>query len=383
MAPTRELAEQVAKSIAVFSRYKGLNIVSIYGGVSIEPQIRQLERADIVVGTPGRILDHLQRRTLDLRKINTVVLDEADRMLDMGFIDDVQKILERCPENKQTLLFSATISADIERIAKRYQKNPILVSAETYVDASKLKQVYYDTPRNLRFSLLVHLLKQEHSGLIMIFCNTRNNADFLANNLSRYDIEAMAIHGGLSQNRRNSIMEQFNKNHFLILICTDVAARGLGIKNVSHVYNYDVPKTSTEYVHRIGRTARAGKEGIAITIVSDRDYENFRNVLQDDSLKIEKQELPELQEIKVNFAGQFNSMRRGRSSGGYRGRSGYGGGHGGGHRGGGRSYSRGDRDGDGGRDRGDRGHRSGGRGFSRGRSSGHRGGSSFGRSRRY
>ncbi len=293
MTPTRELAEQVGKSLRAFSKYKPLNIVMVYGGVSIGPQIRGIETADVVVGTPGRILDHLEQRTLSLKKVKTLVLDEADRMLDMGFIDDVNKIISQCPTERQTMLFSATISSDIEHLTKKYLENPVNVSVDSYVDPSLLKQQYYDVPKEQKFSLLAHLLKKEQTGLVMVFCNTRRNTDIVARNLYQNGIEATSIHGGLTQQRRNLILEKFHTGKVFVLVCTDVAARGLDIKGVSHVYNYDTPPSSKEYVHRIGRTARAGKEGIAISLVSQRDYDNFRNVLRDPDLNIEEVKLPE------------------------------------------------------------------------------------------
>ncbi len=321
LTPTRELAEQIGKTLHKFSRHSNLEITEIYGGVSIEPQKRTLRHSDIVVGTPGRILDHLRQATLNLSHLKYLVLDEADRMLDMGFIDDVVTIIDQCPKSRQTLLFSATISSDIERISKHYMKDPVLVESESYVDASKLRQVYYDSPNNLKFSLLVHLLKEEKSGLVMVFTNTRRNADYLVHNLQRNRLDAMAIHGGLAQNKRSRVLETFHSAKALILVCTDVAARGLDIKNVSHVYNFDVPKTSTEYIHRIGRTARAGKEGIAITIVTQRDYENFQRVMSDRSLNIVIQELPQVESIPVRFREDVNDRdNRGRLTFGGRGK---------------------------------------------------------------
>ncbi len=320
LTPTRELAEQVSNSLHKFSKHFKVLLSAVYGGVGIGPQMRELERADIVVGTPGRILDHLERRTLNLSKVKTLVLDEADRMLDMGFIEDVELIIKQCPKERQTFLFSATISPDIHHIAKRHMNHPVEVLVESYVDASKLEQVYYDVPRNMKFSLLVHFLKNEHSGLVMVFCNTRMNSDFVANNLQRHKIDAIAIHGGLTQNKRNRIMEHFHAGKVYVLVCTDVAARGLDIKNVSHVYNYDLPGNSKDYVHRIGRTARAGKEGKAISLVADRDYENFRSVLRDESLKIKSESLPEnLETIHVRFEGRGDGdegFSRGRRGGG-------------------------------------------------------------------
>ncbi|MEK6945549.1 MAG: DEAD/DEAH box helicase [Nanoarchaeota archaeon] len=317
LTPTRELAEQVAQHLKVLSRYYGLNINEIYGGVSMGPQVQALRRAEIVVGTPGRILDHLGRRTLHLDKVKFLILDEADKMLEMGFIEDVQRIINECPKQRQTLLFSATISKDIEFLAKRYLKNPVYVEVENYVDSSKLKQVYYDVPQNLKFSLLVYLLKKERSGFVMVFCNTRRNTDMVASNLKRYDLHALSIHGGLPQNKRNAIMQSFHSKEALILICTDVAARGLDIKDISHVYNYDSPKTSKDYIHRIGRTARAGKEGIAVSLVSPYDYENFRSVINNEEMEIKNEPLPELEPLRVDFAvSKERSFRGGNSFGG-------------------------------------------------------------------
>ena len=301
MTPTRELAEQIGMVFKKFSAYKNIKVATVYGGISITPQVRELQKADVVVGTPGRLLDHIQRGTINLSSVKILVLDEADRMLDMGFIEDVEKIIWKCPEERQTLLFSATISRDIEHIAKKHMNNPESIDVDSYVNPELLKQIFYDVPKNEKFSLLVHLLKRESSGLIMVFCNTRHNTDFVADNLSSLGIDAMAIHGGLSQDKRSRIMQRFHDKKAYVLVCTDVAARGLDIKGVSHVYNYDIPKTSKDYIHRIGRTARAGKEGIAVNIVSDRDYENFRVVRRDESLNIEKEKLPEdIEKVWIN-----------------------------------------------------------------------------------
>ena len=323
LTPTRELAEQVCKSLIIFSKYKRLSITAVYGGVDIKPQERQILKSEVVVGTPGRILDHLDRRNLNLNKVKILVLDEADRMLDMGFIEDVKKIIGYCPIERQTLLFSATINQDINYLAGKYMKNPEFIETASYVDPSKLKQVYYDVLKEEKFSLLVHLLREEHAGLIMVFCNTRNNADFVAANLARYDIDAIATHGGLNQNKRNRIMESFHKNKIYVLICTDVAARGLDIKGVSHIYNYDLPATGKEYIHRIGRTARAGKEGRAISLVSQRDYENFARIKRNPELNIERLETPKFEKVYVRFdiqggRGSRGGGRRPFRSGGFR-----------------------------------------------------------------
>jgi ATP-dependent RNA helicase DeaD len=332
LTPTRELAEQVSTAFSEFASYKKLKVLSIYGGVSIENQIRKLSTADVVVGTPGRILDHLNRRTLDLKDIEFLVLDEVDRMLDMGFRDDVEKIISQCPKKRQTLLFSATLDGGIEQLAKKYTNDAMVVSVESHVDPSKLTQVYYDVPDYKKFSLLVHLLKNENSHLVMVFCNTRRNVDFVAKNLKLSDVKVRAIHGGLTQAKRNQMLEDFTDTKVGVLVCTDVAARGLDISGVSHVYNYDIPASRDDYIHRIGRTARAGKEGKAINILASRDYDNFRSIGVLREFDIKEEKIPEgMEEVRVQReeyrgrpsrrGGRPDSRRGGSSRSSYGGRS--------------------------------------------------------------
>lgn len=320
LTPTRELAKQVARSIRQFGENKMLNVLAIYGGVSIGPQIKKLLSTEVVVGTPGRLLDHMKRRTLRLDNINTLVLDEVDRMFDMGFHKDVESIIQKCPKERQTMLFSATISSEINYLSKKYTTDAKEVEVKSYIDASKLEQVFYDTPGKLKFSLLVHLLKKEKSNLAIVFCSTRRNVDFIAKNLAKEGIHAKAIHGGMNQRKRTKILKEFHKKGLKVLVGTDVAARGLDIDDVSHVYNYDVPSGSKGYIHRIGRTARAGKEGKAITILTSRDYENFREVLKDDSLNIVKADLPKVDLIKTIKTHSKSRRRRGRGRRGKKGK---------------------------------------------------------------
>ena len=315
LTPTRELAEQVSVHIRKFSKNNRLNVIEIYGGVSIGPQIGHLRNADIVVGTPGRILDHLQRRTINLSKVKFLILDEADRMLDMGFIKAVESIIKTCPKERQTLLFSATISDEISHIANRHMITPVKVSANDQVDPSQLYQKYYDVSADEKFSLLSHLLKLEKNGIVMVFCNTRRNVDKLAYNLKEQGIHCMAIHGGLSQNRRSDTLKAFHERDTLVLICTDIAARGLDIKDVSHIYNFDIPSTPDEYIHRIGRTARAGKNGVAISFVSSGDHTEFRQICKEKSINMDKENVPNIKIIPIVFSSNTDRKMARRSAG--------------------------------------------------------------------
>ncbi|MBT3406832.1 DEAD/DEAH box helicase [Candidatus Woesearchaeota archaeon] len=352
MTPTRELAEQVMSELKKLALKKKMKIISIYGGVSMNPQFRGLETADVVVATPGRLLDHMSRGTIDLSQVKVLVLDEADRMFDMGFIDDVETIIRQCPKKRQSLFFSATISSRVKKLANRHLVTPIYAEAKNQVDPSKLTQVYYEMQRNQKLSLLIHLLNEEENGLVMVFCNTRRTTDFVTKNIKANGMKATAIHGGLSQNKRSNTLDVFNKGKVSVLVCTDVAARGLHIDNVSHVYNYEIPNDSTDYVHRIGRTARAGEAGKVINLFCDADYDGFSRIFHDyPDFSIKKLSLPKLQRVEIVKA---DDDRRGGFSRG-------------GSRFGGRGRSSGGR---------------GGSSFSRGRPSGNRGGSSFGRSDR-
>lgn len=299
LTPTRELAEQVAQALAKFSKYRPLGIIAVYGGVGITPQIKGLQTADVVVGTPGRILDHIGRSTIKLGRVKTLVLDEADRMFDMGFKDDVERIIRKCPEDRQTLLFSATITKDVVRLSRNHMKKPLQVSVDSYVDPKKLVQTYYDVADEMKFSLLAHLLKHEDSNLVMVFCNTKRNTDKVAKNLRFSGVDAVAIHGGLTQGKRNDVMRLFHSGKACVLVCTDVAARGLDIPGVSHVYNYDIPRESKQYIHRIGRTARAGADGKAISILSNKDYDNFGRVLKENDLDIMEESVPAFEKVAI------------------------------------------------------------------------------------
>jgi len=309
LTPTRELCIQVTDVFKDFGKILGIKTTSVYGGVGIELQIKKIRTSEIVVGTPGRMLDHLRRRTLDLRNVRFLILDETDKMLEMGFIDDVEKIISFTPKNRQTLMFSATIMGSIHGLMNRHLRNPVVIKTKSQVDKSKLHQMYYDIyKQNEKFSLLVHLLKNDTSGLAIVFCATRRESDIVARNLRKHGIHASAIHGGMTQNQRAKSLDSLKNEKTDVLVATDVAARGLDIKNVSHIYNYDVPKTPIEYIHRIGRTARAGENGAAITLLTTSDHDNFRRVQSNEELNIERAEMPDFE--KVSFSRQTVHMEK-------------------------------------------------------------------------
>ncbi len=314
ITPTRELAHQVAEMVQKLAKYKPMRIITVYGGVSINPQIRELRKADVVIGTPGRLLDHIFRGSIKFNRIKILVLDEADRLLDMGFLPDVEKIINKLPEYRQTMLFSATIAAEVNRLAQKYMHNPIDVEAESFVDPKKLTQFYYTTQDSLKFSLLVHLMKQDKTkGLTMIFCNTRKYSDILATNLLASSIQAVALHGGFTQHDRARRLRQFQEKKYKVLVATDVAARGLDIKGVTRIYNYDLPENRKQYIHRIGRTARAGNDGKAITVVSQRDNEKFYYLFRDNRYGIQKMDAPFVKRIQTPRNQSSSSQNRGRS----------------------------------------------------------------------
>jgi len=314
--PTRELAVQIAKELEKFSKYMKCNIATVFGGVGIEPQIKNLRTADIVVGTTGRILDHVGRRTIDLSKLKCIVLDEADKMVEMGFIEDIEAILLECPKNRQILLFGATISDEINHLKKKYMNTPEIAKAEMHVKKDLLEQYYYDVGPGEKFSLLVHLLKKEDTDRVMIFCATRATVEILAKNLKEHGIKAAMIHGKLTQNRRLRIIEDFNNGRPKILVASAVAARGLDIREVTHVFNYGLSKDPQEYVHRVGRTARAGESGKAFTLLEPRDYQAFDQIMRRYSIEIIK--LPAEEFEKLKFVAKQDNNRSNFRGGGKR-----------------------------------------------------------------
>ena len=299
MAPIRELAVQISKELSKFGKYLDFRVATVYGGVALGPQIQAMAKSQIVVATPGRLLDHLQRGNVDLSKISCFVLDEADKMVEMGFIEDIRRILSQTPDNKQMLLFGATISNEIDRLKRQHMKNPEVAKADAHVKHEFLEQYYYNIPYNEKFSLLMHLLNKEETDQVIIFCSTRNTVELVAKNLKFQGVKAGVIHGKLSQNQRLKVIGSFNNGKPDILVASAVAARGLDIKGVSHIFNYDLAQDPQEYIHRVGRTARAGESGKAITLLSEKDHAAFSDILR--SFDVNVQELPKENFAKVRF----------------------------------------------------------------------------------
>ncbi|HSO56938.1 MAG TPA: DEAD/DEAH box helicase [Paenisporosarcina sp.] len=280
IAPTRELAIQVSEEIYRIGQDKRVKILSVYGGQEIGRQIRALKNnPHIIVGTPGRILDHINRRTLKLDNVQTLILDEADEMLNMGFIEDINTIMESCPAERQTLLFSATMPKPIQKIAEKFMKNPEIVKIQSKeMTVENIEQFYVKSHEREKFDILSRVINVHQPELAIIFGRTKRRVDELAHALSIRGYIAEGIHGDLSQSKRMSVLKQFKENKIDILVATDVAARGLDITGVTHVYNYDIPQDPESYVHRIGRTGRAGKSGVAVTFVTPREMGYLRIV---------------------------------------------------------------------------------------------------------
>ena len=273
LVPTRELAAQVQDSVRTYGKYKPLRSITIFGGVNINPQIQDLRRGvDIVVATPGRLLDHVQQKTIDLRHVEILVLDEADRMLDMGFIHDIRRIIGLLPKNRQNLMFSATFPDEIRKLAASFMKDPASVEvARRNTPAELVAQVQHPVDAARKRELLTHLVKENNWFQVLVFTRTKHGANRLAKQLNAAGIEADAIHGNKSQPQRTRVLKRFKDNELQVLVATDIAARGIDIDNLPHVVNFDLPHVAEDYVHRIGRTGRAGATGEAVSLVCAED----------------------------------------------------------------------------------------------------------------
>ncbi len=310
MCPTRELAMQACEELKRFSKFMPwVKPCAVYGGASMEKQISELKRgANLVVGTPGRLMDHIERRTLKLGTVRMIVLDEADEMLNMGFREDIEEILKSVPDDRQTVLFSATMPPAIMAITKTFQQNPTIVKVEgAQRTVEAIEQYYYEVPMGRKVDALVLLLSMHEPKLSMIFCNTKKMVDELTEALNSRGFKASGIHGDMKQMARTQVMERFKTGKTPILIATDVAARGIDVDNVDAVFNYDIPQDNEYYIHRIGRTGRAGKTGKAFTLTSGRKQTyDMRDIARFIKADIKLKALPSSEDIKNKKLSHFS-----------------------------------------------------------------------------
>ena len=313
LCPTRELSIQVSEEISKLAKFKeDIKVLPIYGGQPIERQLRALKKGvQIVIGTPGRVIDHINRKTLKMDNVGIFVLDEADEMFDMGFREDIELILGNTPEERQSLFFSATMDKNMMNFAKKYQKDPKVVKVvHKELTVPRVTQFYYELKHNIKIEVLSRVLDIYNPKLTVVFCNTKKMVDELTGELQGRGYFADGLHGDLKQVQRDVVMSKFRKGNIDILVATDVAARGIDVDDVDLVINYDMPQDNEYYVHRIGRTARAGREGTAISFVTGRDYNILREIEKYAKTKIDKRPLPTLKDLEEKQSSKIVEMVR-------------------------------------------------------------------------
>jgi len=292
IAPTRELAEQIHQSFVTLGKKTPVKSVAVYGGVGISPQVKSLKNTDIVVACPGRLLDHIKRQSVNLSKLEVLVVDEADHLFDMGFLPDIRRILKHLPSNRQTLLFSATMPAEIKRLARDILRAPSTVQAGTTTPAETVRHALYPVAGHLKTAFLLKLLGNTDTGSVLVFTRTKHRAKSLEKKLVNAGYRSASLQGNLSQSRRQAALDGFRSGKFQILVATDIAARGIDVTRISHVINYDIPSTPEAYIHRIGRTGRAASSGEAFTLVTEEDKNMVRAINRVIGCEVEQRTLP-------------------------------------------------------------------------------------------
>ncbi len=303
IAPTRELAEQIHQTVEVLGSRTCIRSIAIYGGVGIHQQIQKVKRADVVVACPGRLLDHIRRQSIDLSQLETLVLDEADHMLDMGFFPDIRQILNHVPEKRQTLVFSATMPPEIRRLTGSILNDPAIVQVGATAPADTVSHAFYPVAQHLKTALLLTLLENTDTKSVLVFTRTKHRAKNLGKKLSTAGYASAALQGNLSQSRRQASLDGFRDGKFKILVATDIAARGIDVNRISHVINYDIPSTPDAYIHRIGRTGRATCSGEAFTFITDEDKKIVHAIRRAIGSKIEQRILP-----TINYGGASSNF---------------------------------------------------------------------------
>ncbi|WMW25002.1 DEAD/DEAH box helicase [Methanolobus sediminis] len=306
LCPTRELANQVAEEMGKLAKYLNVHILPVYGGQNIDRQIKALRKGvQIVIGTPGRVMDHIERNTLKLNGVDMIVLDEADEMLDMGFREDIETILSSVPETRQTIFFSATMPKPIMRLTKQYQQNPMHVKTiHKVVTAPNMEQSYFEVKHHMKPDVLCRMIDIYDVKSCLVFCNTKKMVDDLVTTLKTRGYLADGLHGDMKQTQREKVMASFRKGEIETLVATDVAARGIDVENIEVVFNFDMPQDEESYVHRIGRTGRAGRQGIAFTFVTAREIYKIKSIQKYTKTKIQCKKVPtrsDAEEIKAGM----------------------------------------------------------------------------------
>lgn len=310
LCPTRELAIQVHREFEKLTKYfENVSVVSVYGGQNIEKQLVALKKKpQIIVATPGRLMDHLRRESIKLNLAHTIVLDEADEMLDMGFREDIYTILEETPVNRQTILFSATMAKDIMELTKKFQKSPNVVDVtDNLLNTPDIEQQYFEVAEKDKIELITRLLNLHNVNLALVFCNTKNNVDKVVEILKTKGYFSGAIHGDMNQAQREKVMRGFRNGSVKILVATDVAGRGIDVKNIEAVFNYDLPRDDEDYIHRIGRTGRAGTSGISFTFVTKKQVQSLRRIERANGIQIHKKDIPTFEEIQIARVSNFKN----------------------------------------------------------------------------
>ncbi|MDD3013745.1 MAG: DEAD/DEAH box helicase [Candidatus Gastranaerophilales bacterium] len=310
LCPTRELVIQVSEEFRKLMKYKeNLTVVPVYGGQEIERQLRTLRKgAQIVIGTPGRMMDHMRRGSIKMQSVETIVLDEADEMLDMGFRDDMEVILKDTPKSRQTVLFSATMAKDIIDLTGKYQKDPVIINVtHKKISSPKIQQIYFEVQEKNKPEVLARIIDLHNIKLALVFCNTKSQVDQVVDILKTRGYFADALHGDMSQNQRDRVMNGFRSGTIEILVATDVAGRGIDVNDVEAVFNYDLPRDDEDYTHRIGRTARAGKSGIAFTFIVGKQIYNLKRIERANGVQILRHNIPTMDELEATRISSYTS----------------------------------------------------------------------------
>lgn len=317
ITPTRELALQIEEAFKEYGQFLGARTLTVYGGVRIDRQINRLRAGvDVVIATPGRLLDHMGRGSIDLSRVEVFVLDEVDRMFDMGFIKDVRRIVAAIPVERQTLLFSATISSQVKLFAQRLQTDSVLIEIGDQTNpVETVTQHVYPTARDRKLELLRTILENENMEMVLVFCGRKDHADFVTRRLQYYGIDAMQLHSNLAQRERQQALDGFKSGEHRVLVATDIAARGIDVEGISHVVNYDVPRFAEDYIHRIGRTGRAEAKGDAITFVGYEEEEYLRKIEEFIGQKFERKRYEDFDHGVIKLAPAKVTMRRRRPVG--------------------------------------------------------------------